>query len=432
MLWKDKIDRKPLILKGARQVGKTYILKEFGKSAFPRFHYLNFEKHPGFIKIFEENLDPARIVTAISFILDTAIDINKDLLIFDEIQVCPKALTSLKYFCEDMPALAVCAAGSLLGVELTAEAFPVGKIDELALHPLSYLEFLQGIGDHKSADYLSSLTTLTPIPEFIHTHLWDRFKQYLIIGGLPEVINTYRKHADDLYTALMSVRIKQNELLHAYFSDIAKHSGKQNALHIERLWRNIPAQLAKNQSGSAPKFQFSEAGPGISRYAKLAGPLDWLSKANLVLKSWIIESAQLPLPAYATENMFKLYLFDVGILGALCELPPKTILNYDYGTYKGYVAENFVAQELIAQGEKQLYSWRGKTSEIEFILEKEGKIIPLEVKSGEIINAKSLKVFIDHYRPSRSVILSARNVDSHSASHVIKLPLYLAGWLPRL
>ena len=219
-----------------------------------------------------------------------------------------------------MPELALCGAGSLLGVQLSDASFPVGKVDFLNLFPMSFEEFLLGIEDVKSYDFLLEYKPVEPIPEIIHSHLWRQLLKYFVVGGLPEVVKTYRENKDDLFNAFQLVRKVQNNLILAYMADMAKHSGKQNSMHIERLWRNVPAQLARSQDGSAPKFKFK----GV--------------------------------------------IFDVGIFGALSNLAPKTILEYEYDTYKGYFAENFTAQEFIYSGVDQLFCWKKNTAEVKFVI----------------------------------------------------------------
>lgn len=426
--WKDEKSRKPLILRGARQVGKTYILQEFGKTGFSRYHYLNFERDERLGALFEKDLSPTRIFDELQFYLNTAIARTRDLVIFDEIQQCPRALTALKYFCEQMPELAVCAAGSLLGIDLTDVSFPVGKVTFLDLAPMSFMEFLAGIEKTRLVELLETHAVFTPFPEIAHEQLWEMWKHYLIVGGLPEAVKAYREKQANSYEAMQAVRTVQRDLLETYMADIAKHSGKTNALHIQRLWRNVTQQLARAQDGSAPKFRFKDAVPGIRGYEQLASPLDWLEKARLVLRTAIIEKAEMPLAGFATENRFKLYFFDVGLLGAMSDIKPAQILQYDYGSYKGYVAENYVAQELHASGISALYCWTGRTSEVEFLLETAAGILPIEVKSGLVTQLKSLKVFEERYRPRHSIILSAKNVERRGSR--LYLPLYVSGRLP--
>jgi predicted AAA+ superfamily ATPase len=428
-IWKSSANRKPLILRGARQVGKTYILKEFGRVAFSRCHYVNFEEDERLGRIFEQDLKPDRILDELQFYLDQIIDRHQDLVIFDEIQRYPKALTSLKYFSEDMPELALCAAGSLLGVTLHVDSFPVGKVQFLDMYPLSFDEFLDGVGKEQLAVLIRKHDLTQPLPETAHHQLWDMWKHYLVVGGLPEVVNNYRERQDNLYGAVQLIRKTQRDLLDAYLADMAKHSGKTNSLHIERLWRNVPAQLAKTQDGSAGKFKLRDGIPGIRGYERLSTPLDWLERANLIIRVPIVDTVGIPLFGYVKENRFKLYFFDVGILGAMSGIAPATFLNYDFGSYQGYVAENFVAQELRAAGNRSIYCWQGRTAEVEFLLEQEGEIIPVEVKSGWVTQSKSLKVYAERYHPSKTYILSANNINRRNIGHY--LPIYTAGRLQK-
>jgi predicted AAA+ superfamily ATPase len=425
--WKNSKRRKPLILRGARQVGKTYSLLEFGKNFFPNYHYINFEKDERARSLFDKDLDPARILEELKFYLDTSIEEQSDLIIFDEIQHCPRALTALKYFCEQVPELALCAAGSLLGVYLADESFPVGKVTLLDLYPMNFVEFLEGIGQHQLTELLNSYVISRTLPKTAHDRLWDLWKTYLIVGGLPEVVAAYRDDMEDQYKAVKTIRVLQSDLIDTYMADIAKHSGKVNALHIERLWRNITHQLARSQDGSAPKFRFKDVVPGIRGYERLSSPISWLEKAGLILRTSIVERAEIPLSSYSRENRFKQYFFDVGLLGALSGIDPARFFAYDIKNYKGYIAENFVAQEFRSSGISALYCWAGRTSEVEFLLESAEGIIPIEVKAGSITKSKSLKVYEERYRPKKSIVLSARNIESHGQR--VHVPIYLAGVL---
>jgi len=425
--WKRKPNRKPLILRGARQVGKTYLLKEFGQKEFPNVFVLNFEESPQAIKIFDKDLNPTRILNEIQLFLDKPIHPDTDLLIFDEIQRSPNALMSLKYFYEKMPELAVCAAGSLLGIGLSGDSFPVGKVTFLDLYPMNYKEFLLGTGNERLLNYINGHSFSEPLPEWVHDRAWELWKHYLITGGLPEVVDAYRQYKDNFYTGFQKAREVQNDLLNTYMADIAKHSGEMNAIHIERLWRNVPAQLARTQDESAPKFKFKDAVPGFRGFEQLSLPMNWLEKAGLILKTYIIQNIESPLSGQVTENRFKLYMFDVGLLGAMNRLSPAILYNMEFGRYKGYIAENFVAQELVSTGYKNLFCWEGRTSEIEFLIDTEKGIIPLEVKSGINTKAKSLKVFEDRYHPEKSIILSSRNLQINSKRHY--LPVYVTTWI---
>ncbi len=428
--WKEMGKRKPLILKGVRQVGKTYLLKEFGRRSFSKYHYINFEKSPDLAKIFEQDLVPQRILNELSFHLNSSIDIEKDFVIFDEIQEAPKALTSLKYFCEECPKLAMCGAGSLLGIHLSSGSFPVGKVTFLTLNPMSFEEFLMANEDTRSLQVIKNLQTKDHIPEIIHEHLWEELKRYFIIGGLPEAIACYLENKKDLFLALSLVRKKQSDLVKAYYADIAKHSGKVNAMHIDRILRAIPSQMQQTHNGSIARFKFRGVVPGITHYDRLAGGIDWLENVGLLIKVHIVNTGHLPFRGYAKENFFKLLLFDIGILGSMAGLSPETILDYEYGSYKGFFAENFVATELLNSRKEELFSWQENRGEIEFLTEINNQAIPIEVKSGSVIKTKSLDKFIEKYHPAFQVILSGKPLSIDPVKKNYRYPLYLAGNFP--
>ncbi|MCD4774887.1 MAG: AAA family ATPase [Candidatus Aegiribacteria sp.] len=428
--WKSSKVRKPLILRGARQVGKTYILQEFGETDFPRCHYVNFENDERLCELFEKDISPDRIINELQFYLDTSIDKVRDLVIFDEIQCCPRALTALKYFHEIMPELALCSAGSLLGVSLAGDSFPVGKVSFLDLFPMNFNEFLTGIGKSRLAELLRTHVLREPLPQIVHDQLWDLWKYYLIIGGLPEAVNIYHECLENPYEAVQAARSVHLDLVDTYMADIAKHSGKTNALHIERLWRNIPVQLARALDGSASKFRFKDAVPGFRGYERLSSPLGWLESARLILRTSIVNRAETPLAGFTRDNRFKQYFFDVGLLAVITNIDPAHILTYDYGSYKGYIAENFVAQELRAAGVRDLFCWEGRTSKVEFLLETPSGIIPIEVKSGWVTQSKSMNVFVERYQPRQNIILSAKNVKTCGSR--LHVPIYAAGRLANL
>jgi len=422
--WKNKKARKPLIMKGARQVGKTFILKKFGEQEFEKSHTFNFEKDPKLAEIFEEDLDPIRIVRDLSLRQQKKIDIAKDLVVFDEIQYCPKALTSLKYFQEDLPDCYVCAAGSLLGIYLAPVSFPVGKVEHLSMYPMTFIEFLRALNDELSVELLENITPTCHISALAHDHLWKRLKTYFITGGLPEVVEIYRSQQKDEFNAFHNVRNKQEDLIKDYFADIAKHSGKVNAMHINRIWQSIPDQLGMTHDGSAPKFKFKDVILGIDRFSKFAGPIDWLEAAGLIIKVRIAHLSQLPLKSFVKENTFKLFMFDIGILGAMMKLTPAVILEYDYGTYKGFFAENYIAQVLEGMNHGPLFSWSEKSAEIEFLRQVEDKIIPIEVKSGWVTKSKSLAVYNQKYQPEYMVIASANPLQQEPSRRIHRYPLY--------
>jgi len=317
-----------------------------------------------------------------------------------------------------------------LGVHLGECSFPVGKIDELHMFPMTFGEFLQAGAEGMLCESFEAVRDLSPLTPVLHQRLWDEFKLYLVTGGLPEVVATFVGMRANLFEAVQEVRRIQYRLVSEYIADIAKHCGKQNAMHIERLWRNVPAQLGRDQAGAAQKFVFKDVLPGIKGYERMAGTIDWLEAAGLLIRLPIANCGQLPFSAYTKENFFKLFVFDIGLLGALSQLPVKTILDYTFGTYKGYYAENFVVQAFKASGRNSMACWREGMAEIEFILDVDGDVIPVEVKSGWVTQAKSLKSFADKYQPRYSVVFSGRNAGFDPLLARCYCPLYLADKFP--
>ncbi|MDP2752199.1 MAG: AAA family ATPase [Rhodocyclaceae bacterium] len=426
--WKASSVRLPLIMRGARQVGKTTLLKFFGATAFPAVHYLNFEENSQLATFFEPDLHPARILDELRFHLNRPINIATDLLIFDEIQACPNALTSLKYFHENLPGLAICAAGSLLGLALTPGAFPVGKVTFINLYPLTFEEFLNELNETMLVEALHAMKPGVSIPVAAHERLWECWKQYLVVGGMPAVVHAFATtRPSSLFDACHQARLVQRQLMTGYEFDMAKHSGKANAMHIARVWRSVPSQLARMQEGGSPRFRFKDAVDGARGYAQLAGPIDWLESAGLIHKAFIVETSAQPLAAYGKESCFKLYGHDTGLLGAMADLSPEILLRYGFGSYQGYVAENFVAQELKAAGTHDLYSWQNRTSEVEFLLPVSTHIYPIEVKSGTVTRAKSLGFYQEKYSPPHAVVLSGKNGWQTGARW--GWPVYAAGLL---
>ena len=420
--WKARPGRKPLIVRGARQVGKTWLLKEFGQREFRRMHYLNFEQRGP--ELFEGHLAPGELVQALEVVLDVDIDVAQDLLVFDEVQERPRALTSLKYFGEQMPELAICCAGSHIGLLLSDASFPVGQVEFLALYPLSFAEFLWA-HNARASEYLENRPVGTALPEPVHQLLWTELKLYYATGGLPEAVQAFLDAGGEGRTALGAARRVQQRLVMGYQSDFAKHAGTENAAHINRVFENIPEQIARTLDGSVGKYRFKGVIPGRSKFAQFEGPIDWLVRSGLALKTYIVEKPAIPLRSRRKANTFKLYFFDTGLLGCMLDLSFDAIVNQDYGSYKGFVAENFVAQELVASGASELYSWRGRLSEIEFLQVVDGEIAPVEVKSGVQTRSRSLSVYTEKYNPSRRVKLSARN-RLQGKDGMFNIPLYLA------
>lgn len=424
--WKNSEERKPLILKGARQVGKTWLLTNFGKREFSNVHYINLEKEKRFHSVFRESLDPAAIISTLEIMLAVKIDIYQDFLIFDEIQECPEALTSLKYFNEEIPELAIGCAGSHMGMMLSISSFPVGKVDFLTLYPFNYEEYL----NTKRPDlirFLKISSELERIPEAIHKLLWEELTNYYMVGGMPEAVDTFIKKDHKGFGAYEAVRAVHHRLIEGIQSDFSKHSGKWNASHIARVWEDIPQQISRVEDKSVSRFQFKGVIPNKSKFSQFEGPIDWLIKTGLVIPVYLIEQPAIPLKSRSRKNMVKLYLFDIGLMGTLAGIPYESILKQDYGSYKGYIAENYVAQELVSGGIRELFFWQGKTSEIEFLISVKDQILPVEVKSGSRTRTRSLDVYQKKYSPPISAVISSKKVRKTDTR--IYIPLYIAGKL---
>lgn len=430
--WKDSKIRKPLILLGARQVGKSYLLREFGKKHYRRCHLFDFEVDPRLADIFEGDLDPARILRDLSLYTGEKIDINHDLVVFDEIQACGRALTSLKYFTERLQALHLISTGSLLRVLLNADSFPVGKVILQNLNPLSFSEFVEARGGGELIrDVNEALAEPRSISVAAHIRLLEELRSYTLIGGLPEVVASSLGKRQLKFDDIQEVRSIQRDLITSYLADMAKHCGSINSMHLERLWRNVPQQLARGVDGSSEKFVFKDVLPGIKGYERLAGALDWLAKARLIIKVPIVESVQSPLISQVHENTFKLYLFDIGLLNAMLNTDPLALLNDNLAITKGYIYENFVAQELFTEIPERIFCWRNKESEVDFLIENDGSVLPIEVKAGRRIRARSLTVFCKRYRPEKLAILSMNNLDQ-SSDNEMRFPIYLCRQLVRV
>ncbi len=430
--WKNNKARKPLILRGARQVGKTYILREFGKNFFLKFHYLNFEENPEICKIFEADFNPKRIISEISILLRQNIKMEKDLIIFDEIQFCPKAITSLKYFYEEFPESFIASAGSLLGIHFLKEisSFPVGKVEFLNMFPMNFEEFLEAVETNKLFEFYENFKPDKTYSDFIHEKLWNNLKIYFITGGMPEIVNLYKEKKELDYKLFENIRKKQKDIAIGYESDIAKYSGKINSMNIIRLMKNIPQQLSKTIDKEYKRFKFKNVIPGKKGYSSISSIIDWLINAGLVLKANIVNEAKSPLKAFSKENMFKLYPFDIGYLGILSGLDPSLIIDYSYGSYKGYFAENYILQQLYSVGIEDVFSWQRRTAEIEFLIENRGMIIPIEVKAGYKTRSKSLGVYIERYNPPLSIKFTGKKFFRNN--NILNIPLYFAPKLKKI
>jgi predicted AAA+ superfamily ATPase len=420
--WKNAKRRKPLILKGARQVGKTYLLKMFGQQEYQETVYINFEENKQVRHLFASNLTPKEIIKNLSLLLSQKISSKNTLLIFDEIQECPNALNSLKYFNEEANEYHIIAAGSLLGVKLSAneKGFPVGKVNFLELFPLSFTEFLSALGQDQLFDFLKQIRIESKIQPSIHQMLLQRLQEFFIVGGMPEVVATYVENAD-----FNEVRTIQQEILEAYAFDFSKHAPPLQVAKIMQVWQSIPSQLAKENK----KFIFSTLGDS-ARGREFDTAIQWLQNAGLIDKSFLLSTPKIPPLSYATQNIFKVFLLDVGLLSAMSKLPPRIILedNKLFSEFKGALTENFVANELIKQFSHPLFYWTSSgTAEVDFLFCHEGLIYPLEVKAGENVRSKSLQVYQQKYTPRMAFRTSLLNLMQQET--VTNIPLYLVGQL---
>jgi hypothetical protein len=429
--WKNKKNRKPLVVCGARQVGKTYSLKEFGKLNFDNLHYFDLENQKNeLFEIFNGPLEPKQIIDKLSFVSGKAIHIKKDVLFLDEIQSIPRAMTSLKYFNQTMNELAVIVAGSNLGVANSEEPFPVGKVEIMFMYPMNFEEFLSGINQEFVLNHL--LTINGKIEDLFHQRFFDLLKIYFVTGGMPEVILQYKEKSDEPLEAFTDVRNLQKQLVLHYERDFSKYSGSTNSRHIERVFKAIPSQLCNTMNKQSKKFVFKDViSKGYRSYEDLADPIGWLVKAGLALKVNSCEHPSIPLMARTKENSLKLFVFDIGLLGAMVNINPRNIMQYNYGSYKGYFAENFILQELYSYGHNQIVTWAGRTSEIEFVLEIDGTIIPIEVKAGTNTKAKSLQAYINKYNPLYSLKFTGNQFGFDEKKKIYNYPLYMVSAFER-
>lgn len=422
--WKGSSDRKPLILKGARQVGKTHLLKEFGKKEYSNIGYLNFDEDPSLNDSFTGRIQPKKIIEKLCIYLETQLFPEKSLIIFDEIQNAPEALKSLKYFNEKENQYHIIAAGSLLGLKLgVSTPFPVGKVNFLNLFPLSFGEYLEAVGKSGLRNFLDNKASFDHIEGSFHKDLIDNLKMYYFIGGMPEVVLQYKNYRD-----LKKVRKTQEEILTAYEMDFAKHAAKSEAIKITGSWQAIPDQLAKERK----KFKFSE----ISKNARARDyndSIQWLIDAGLVYKCYNLKTAKLLLSGYKEDNVFKLFILDTGLLCAMLELSQKTVVkgNNLFSEYCGAFTENYVAQQLMASGCKELYYWSSNnTAEVDFIVAHNDEILPLEVKAGVSRKKKSLKIYGEKYK--NNILSRATLMNFRKDQNIFNYPLYAVHLFPYL
>ena len=420
--WKAKPTRKPLLIDGARQTGKTWLLKNLLGKEFGRVLHLDFVENPGLAEIFEGSLSPKVLVPKIELHANQAFNPGQDLLILDEVGECQRALTSLKYFAEQVPAWFVAASGSNIGL---LRSFPVGKVEQHCLRPMTFAEFIQASGNA----LLIKAFEAQDNSAVAHTRLSDQLTDYYFTGGMPEAVCEWFAQPDGslLQRTEAVAQIHQN-LLECYRKDFGKYAGKANPQLIESVFNAIPAQLSAVVDESVKRFRFKGVHPRKERYADFATAIDWLHKSLLVLPNYPLEGKlRSPLAAYRKPNMVKLFLFDVGLLNRMLGTSYSEIKEQSY-EYKGYVAENFVRQELAAMGMEPSYSWQNARAEIEFVLSNDrGEVIPVEVKSGRRTRAKSLRAYMDKYKPPLAIKLTgarARQPNTANKQTPITLPLH--------
>ncbi len=413
--WKNRAEKMPLILKGARQVGKTFLIKHFAKE-FLQIHEFNFQKNATLIEIFKNSNDPKKIITDLEISSSRKIDDEKDLIFFDEIQDCPEALNSLKYFCEDLPSSHVIAAGSLLGIYLSNNSFPVGKVEFLELFPVSFFEFLTATGKTALA---KTILKLDPNQNVFHQQMLSELKKYFILGGMPKVIKTYIESDFDFLRA----REIQEDLLTSYKSDFAKYSGPVDALKILAVFESIPKQLAKENK----KFQLNILKTG-ARLSEFKTAIDWLVHAGLCYRVPILSHVEIPLSAQVKDNFFKIYFFDVGLLSAMTDLPISafSVESEIFKTFKGAFVENYFLQEFKTRRKEILYNWQSRSAEVDFLYQKNMQLFPIEVKSGESGKLKSLTVFCEKYDCNVATRSSLRPLEIREKQTLRNIPLYLA------
>ena len=414
LAWKNSPDRKPLLLQGARQVGKTWLMEEFGKNEYNKVISINFEKTPALSAYFDTDIRPKNIIKNLELYFNTRINPAKTLIIFDEIQEAGRALNSLKYFCEDAPQYHIIAAGSFLGVA-THGGFPVGKVDRLTLYPLSFYEFLEAIGKRRYVEAIEKhdfnlISTASADYEQL-------LKSYFFVGGMPKAVAAYAARED-----LREVRAIQGDILADYKDDFSKHIFPLNTPKVEQIWNSLPRHLAKEKK----KFVYKELAEGARAYA-YEDAMNWLFATRLVYKVTRTEENKLPLASYANENVFKLYMLDIGLLGAQSGLDITVLLEHDdalFGMFNGAMTEQFVMQELINSGFTPFYWGRDRgEAEVDFVVQWRNEIVPVEVKSGIRTKSKSLEVYRNMYNPAHIVRSTLKNFGI--AGNLFSVPLYM-------
>ena len=417
--WKNDKNRKPLILKGARQVGKTYILQEFGANYYENTAYFNFDHDEGLAELFLNTKDPKRIVEQLSLAAGKKINPHTTLIIFDEIQECPNALNSLKYFCEEASEYHVACAGSLLGIRLSKTSFPVGKVDFLNLYPMTFSEFLIADGSENLVVVMKQMKEIRKIPKLFEEQLIEKLKVYYIVGGMPEAVFSWVNDKD-----IEKVNKIQKNILDSYESDFSKHTDASEANKISLIWNGVPSQLAKENK----KFVYQVVKDG-ARAREYESALNWLNDANLISKCYLVRKCAFPLKAYNDLSAFKIYMNDVGLLRRMSNLDSKIILegNKLFEEFKGSFTENYVANMLTyVLGEAPNY-YTFDRNKIDFVIQKNNKIIPIEVKSDKSTNHNSLTKYNMKNDNEISFRFSLNNLSKDGK--IINVPLYFIEYI---
>jgi len=421
--WKNKVIRKPLLVMGARQIGKTTAIKGFGKQEFQDVLYINFEKQLDVHSFFLTNKDPAVILDNLSLVHGKSIQSEKTLMIFDEIQECRDALIALKYFAEELPELHIIGAGSLLGLTIGNDrSFPVGKVEFLEMYPLSFPEYLSHSDQrkYKTYEHYIKADAISQIPNAFFNPLKESFKEYLIVGGMPEIASHYLEHRN-----LDEAQKIQDQILKAYALDFVKNASRSTSTKIQHVWHSIPSQLAKENK----KFLYKVVRSGV-RAREYKEAIQWLIQAGLLYKISRVEKVGIPMKAYEDVSAFKLYLFEAGLLMRMADISPSTIITGDqfFTEFKGSLAENFVAQSLRKIYGKPPYYWASEgKAEIDFLVNHYGNNIPIEVKAGTATKAKSLVVYKKRYTPKLRVRISNNNLQQ--TDDLLNVPIFYAEYV---
>lgn len=415
--WKDSPYRKPLVMQGARQVGKSWMLMQFGRQCFANYVYVNFDTNPEIRLDFAKTKEPKRLISSLEMMFGQKIKPDETLIILDEIQECNDALNSLKYFCETAPEYAVACAGSLLGVALNRHgaSFPVGKVDFITMYPLSFAEYLAAVSPDLYLPF-STIGVDDNMPEMVHSRLIDGFKVYLALGGMPEAVSRYADNHDWVATDAVL-----DGILKSYTLDFSKHISNKDIPRVFQVWGNLQDQLGRANR----KFRYADIMPS-ARAREFEAAIEWLCLSGLVHRVNDISTPRLPLSAYKDSNAFKLYLSDVGLLRSKFRLDASAAIqgNTLFTEFKGALTENYILQSLVRQfGEQQFYWTSGNTAEVEFVLQHKNDIIPIEVKADINVKAKSLSLYRKTYAPRLSVRFSARNM--RKDDDLLNLPLYM-------